>query len=92
LSTAFPSAIAIDGLTFFEGQVLNNGVPAGGTYTLSFSYTSAAPGGLNLTNPSANIGSGSQGFSAAPVTVSVSNKFPSAGWYTAPRNPHLFSF
>lgn len=63
LSTAFPNAIAIDGLTFFEGQVLNNGaVPAGGTYTLSLSYTSAAPGALNLTNPSANVGSGSQTF------------------------------
>jgi PEP-CTERM motif-containing protein len=63
LSTAFPGAISIAGLTFFEGQVLGNGgLPAGGTYTLSFAYTSLAPGDLNLTNPSANIGSGGQLF------------------------------
>jgi hypothetical protein len=63
LSTAFPGGISIAGLTFFEGQVLaNGGVPAGGTYTLTFSYTSADPGGLNLTNPNLNVGSGSAGF------------------------------
>ena len=63
LSTAFPGAITIDALTFFQGQILNNGgLPAGGTYTLTFSNTSAAPGNLNLTDPNGNIGSGSEGF------------------------------
>lgn len=63
LSTAFPGEIAIAGLTFFEGQVLSNGgMPAGGTYTLSFSYTTAGPATLNLTDPGLNVGSGSAGF------------------------------
>src|ERR1039457_2056112 len=63
LGTAFPGAITIDALTFFQGQILNNGgLPAGGTYTLTFSNTSAAPGNLNLTDPNGNIGSGSEGF------------------------------
>jgi len=62
LNTAFPGTIAIAGLTFFEGQVLNGGIPASGTYTLVFSYTSLAPGDLSLANPIDNIGSGSQGF------------------------------
>jgi hypothetical protein len=62
-STAFPGPISIAGLTFFEGQVLGNGgVPAGGTYSLSFAYTSLAPGDLSLSSPSANIGSGNQLF------------------------------
>jgi hypothetical protein len=61
LNSAFPGAINIDDLTFF--QALNNGgVPAGGTFTLTFSYTSAAPGNLDLTNAANNIGSGSEGF------------------------------
>ena len=60
---AFPSTITIDSLAFFQGQVEGNGgVPAGGTYTLSFSYTSEALGGLDLTNPSNNITSGSATF------------------------------
>jgi hypothetical protein len=68
LSTDFPGEIMIAGLTFFEGQVIGNGgLPAGGTYTLSLSYTTAAPGGLNLTNPNLNIGSGSQGFFAGSL-------------------------
>jgi len=63
LSSAFPEEISIAGLTFFEGQVLNNGgVPSGGTFTLTFSYTPFGPGSLNLTNPNANIGAGSQTF------------------------------
>jgi len=61
-STAFPGSIAIDGLTFYEGQVISGAGVPGGTYTMTFSYTSDAPGDLSLTNPSANIGSGSQGF------------------------------
>jgi hypothetical protein len=62
-STAFPSTITIDSLAFFQTQVVNNGgEPAGGTYTLSFAYTSAGPGDLNLTDPGQNIGSGSEDF------------------------------
>jgi|HubBroStandDraft_1064217.scaffolds.fasta_scaffold02439_4 hypothetical protein len=62
-SADFPGDISIDGLSFFETQVLSNGgVPAGGTYTLFFSYTSLDPGDLNLTNPNLNVGSGNQGF------------------------------
>jgi len=62
-ATAFPGLIDIDGLTFYQGQVHNPlAAPAGGTYTLSLSYTSLAPGDLSLTNPANNIGSGSQTF------------------------------
>lgn len=63
LSQAFPGTISISGLTFFESQVLTNGgVPSGGTYTLTFSYTTAAPGDLSLASPGANIGPGSEEF------------------------------
>ena len=62
-SNAFSSTITIDSISFIQGQVLDNGgLPAGGTYTLTFSYTAAGPGGLNLTNPSDNIGAGSETF------------------------------
>ena len=62
-SSAFPTGqISINELTFFDYQVANGGVPGGGTYTLSLSYTSAAPGTLNLTDPNNNITSGSQTF------------------------------
>ena len=61
LSSAFPGAISIDDLTF--AQAINNGgVPASGTFTLTFSYTSAMPGDLDLTNAANNVGSGSEGF------------------------------
>ncbi|HLY18561.1 MAG TPA: PEP-CTERM sorting domain-containing protein [Bryobacteraceae bacterium] len=62
LSSAFPSSISIVGLTFYEGQVHNGGQPAGGSYTLSFSYTTFAPGSLDLTNPNNNISSSSENF------------------------------
>jgi hypothetical protein len=63
LNSAFPSAMTIDDLSFLQGQVPNNGgQPAGGMYTLSFSYTTDAPGDLNLTNPSDNIGADSATF------------------------------
>jgi hypothetical protein len=63
LNSAFPGAITIDGLDFFQGQVAGNGgVPAGGTYALTFSYTAAAPGALDLTNANNNVGSGSAAF------------------------------
>lgn len=62
-STAFSSAITIDGLAFVQAQIVHNGgVPAGGTYTLAFSYTQDAPGNLDLTDPNKNISSGSETF------------------------------
>ncbi|MGA2576740.1 MAG: PEP-CTERM sorting domain-containing protein [Bryobacteraceae bacterium] len=61
--SAFPGTITIDSLAFYQGQILTNGgVPAGGTYTLGFSYTSDAPGNLSLANPNDNIGTGSETF------------------------------
>jgi hypothetical protein len=61
-NSAFPGAMTIDDLGFYQSQVLHNGgVLAGGTYTLDLSYTSAAPGGLDFMNgPSANIELGSE--------------------------------
>jgi hypothetical protein len=61
LNSAFPGAISIDDLTFVQA-INNGGVPASGTFTLTFSYTSGAPGDLDLTNAANNIGSGSEGF------------------------------
>ena len=62
-AAAFPGMIAIDGLTFFQGQVAGNGgQPAGGTYTLSFSYTPDTPGNLSLASASTNIAAGGQTF------------------------------
>jgi PEP-CTERM motif len=60
-STAFSSSIDIGNIAFFNTEVLG-GMPGGGTYSFSLSYTSAAAGGLNLTNPLDNIGSGSRAF------------------------------
>lgn len=62
LSSAFPDTISIQGLTFFEAQVLNGAAPASGSFTLSFSYTSFAPGDLNLANPEANVSWGYEEF------------------------------
>ncbi|HTQ56389.1 MAG TPA: PEP-CTERM sorting domain-containing protein [Bryobacteraceae bacterium] len=62
LSSAFPGTISISGLTFFDDQVFNGGLPAGGSYSVSFSYTAFDPGELSLTSPAANISSGSQSF------------------------------
>jgi len=74
-ASAFSSTgeIVIDALTFIDFQVHNGGVPAGDTFTLSFSYTSASPGTLDLTNPNNNITSGSQQFFSGllPSMVSV---------------------
>ena len=61
-SDAFSGPLTIVMLTFYDTQVLNNGVPDQGTYTLSMSYTGKSPGMLDLTNPSNNIGSNSQTF------------------------------
>ncbi len=62
LSSAFPSEISIQGLTFFDTQVANGGTPAAGNYTISLSYTSFDPGDLSLSSPATNITGGSQTF------------------------------
>ncbi|MGO4884698.1 MAG: PEP-CTERM sorting domain-containing protein [Bryobacteraceae bacterium] len=70
VSSAFPGSISIDALTFYAGQVLG-GTPAGGTYTVSLSYTPFGPGGLSLASPGANIGADSEVFfsgSLPPLT------------------------
>ena len=74
-SSAFsPGEIAISALTFIDFQVHNGGVPSGDTFTLSLSYTSDAPGSLNLTNPNNNVTPGTSqtffsGLLPSPVAV-----------------------
>ncbi|MFN7993446.1 MAG: PEP-CTERM sorting domain-containing protein [Bryobacteraceae bacterium] len=57
LSSAFPGAIDVSQIAFFDTQIHNGGVTAGGTYTVSFSYTGMTPGNLSTTNASFNVGS-----------------------------------
>src|SRR5271166_1429675 len=61
-NSAFPGAMTINDLGFYQSQILHNGgTLAGGTFALSLSYTSAAPGGLDFVDgPSANIEPGTQ--------------------------------
>src|ERR1039458_1786392 len=61
-NAAFPGAITIDDLILYQSEVLHNGgMPSNGTYTLSFSYTTAAPGNLDLNDgPDANIAAGTE--------------------------------
>ena len=62
-SAAFAGAMDIDGLTFFQSQVAGNGgQPAGGTYTLSLSYTAYVPHDPSLAGANADIDLGSQAF------------------------------
>jgi hypothetical protein len=63
LGNAFPGAMTIDDIGFYQSEVLGNGGQlAGGTFTLSLSYTTASPlGGLDVSNgPSANIEPGTE--------------------------------
>lgn len=63
VGSALPGAITIDGIAFIQSIIgYNGGSPAGGTYALDFSYTSDAPGTLDLTNFNNNITSGDQNF------------------------------
>ncbi len=66
LSSAFPGEISISGLSFYEG-LHNGGTPAGGNFTLSFSYSSDAPGDLSLSNPNNNISTGDESFFAGAL-------------------------
>ena len=60
-STAFPGLFDIGGIDFFQTQFVQ-GVPAGGTYTIDFAYTSNSVGALSLVSPTSNITSGDQQF------------------------------
>lgn len=63
LGNAFPGAMTIDDIGFYQSEVLGNGGQlAGGTFALSLSYTTASPlGGLDVSNgPSANIEPGTE--------------------------------
>ena len=61
-SNAFSGIQNISQLTFQDTQVFNGGVSAGGIYTLSLSYTNAAPGALSTTSPTNNVTTGSEVF------------------------------
>jgi hypothetical protein len=77
-STAFPSPLTIATVSFYDTQVHSVGTQALGTFTLSFAYTSKAPGMLDLTNPSNNITSGSQTFYAGMLpNLATGNGTPS---------------
>jgi hypothetical protein len=60
-SSDFSGSFDIDGIDFFDLLALG-GDPAFGNYTFTLSYTSKSPGGLDLTDPANNVGSGSQVF------------------------------
>jgi hypothetical protein len=60
--SGFSGETTIDGLTFYDDQVQNGAIPAGGTFTLSFSYTHDAPDALGTSSPSDNSFSGFQTF------------------------------
>ena len=61
LDSAFPEAMTIDDIGFYQSEILNNGGSlAGGTFTLNLSYTTAAPGDLSLASPDANIKAGTE--------------------------------
>jgi hypothetical protein len=57
-SPSFSGESTIAGITFYNDQVQNGATPAGGTFTLSLSYTSKTPGDLDLSNPTNNISPG----------------------------------
>jgi hypothetical protein len=61
-TSPFSDTTTITGLTFYDEQVQNGAEPAGGTYTLSLSYSNNGPGDLNTLNPNSNISSGSEVF------------------------------
>jgi hypothetical protein len=64
---AFPGSFVIEEIDLFNTEDLNGGMPAGGTYKFSLSYTSESPGSLDLTNPANNIGPGSLLFFSGPL-------------------------
>jgi len=66
-SSAFSGDSTITGLTFYDEQVQNGAKPAGGTYTLSLSYSPKALGALDITNPNENVGSDSRVFFNGPL-------------------------
>ena len=89
LSSAFPGTIDISGLTFYDNQVFNGGLPAGGTYTISFAYSSYDPGDLNLASPSNNITSGNQTFFTG--TLPGLTPEPGGDFLTITGNPFVYN-
>jgi hypothetical protein len=61
-SAAFPGAVTIQALSFFDTVIHNGGQPAGGTFTLDFGYTSMMPDNLSLNSASSNLASANQVF------------------------------
>ena len=71
-SSAFAGlgAVDIEDIGFFQSQVLNNGgTLGGGTFTISLSYTTEAPGSLTIASgPTANVEAGTDDvFFTAPL-------------------------
>jgi len=75
----FAGESTITGLTFYNEQVPNGAEPAGGTYTLTLSYSNDAPGDLNTSNPNSNISSGSQVFFADSLPLISQNTLDFVG-------------
>jgi hypothetical protein len=90
LASAFPGPMNIYGLTFFDGQVLNGGQEGSGNFSVSLSYTPVAPGALNLTTPTANVGSDSQTFFGGALPALVQE--PTGQELIIPETPTLTPF
>jgi hypothetical protein len=78
-ASQFSGESTIDGLTFYDDEVENGAVPAGGTFTLSLSYTHDAPDALGTTSPSANSASGSQIFYSGSLPGLTANTLDFVG-------------
>jgi hypothetical protein len=76
---AFSGAETIDGLTFYDDEVQNGAIPAGGTFTLSFSYTHFAPNALLTSSPSANSASTNQVFYSGSLPGLTANTLDIVG-------------
>jgi hypothetical protein len=73
-NTAFPAAVDISGIEFFDTQLFNGQTTlAGGSYTLDLSVTSQAVGNLDLTSPANNVGIDSKLFFSGSLP-SITNK------------------
>lgn len=78
-SAAFSGPVAIDEITFFDTVVHNGGEPDSGNYTLSFSYTAMPLDGLDLTNATNDITSGSQAFFSGDLPALSGNELSFQG-------------
>jgi hypothetical protein len=78
-SSPFSGATTITGLTFYNEEVPDGAEPAGGTYTLSLSYSNNAPGDLNTSSPNSNISSGSEVFFVGSLPLLSQNTLDFVG-------------